>query len=153
MSLNKYLAEVRKRADAATPGPWSLDPECSEDYAYCDDVVGSAVLSIEGLRGFSGGRSQQLSNLAFAAHARTDIPLLLAIIEEQAKALATLGEVAGIVARRLDSIEYELEASVYTVADDEFATVFHARDQLLLAQAKPLEAQVRINALIAKGEK
>lgn len=37
---------------------------------------------------------------------------------------------------QLDSIKYELEASVYTVEDDEFAKAFFVRDQLYLLRKR-----------------
>jgi len=38
--------------------------------------------------------------------------------------------------RRLDGIKYELEASIYTLEDDEFETVFFVRDCAIEALAK-----------------
>lgn len=43
---------------------------------------------------------------------------------------AKLKETMRIASRWLDNIKYDLEASVYTLEDDEFETVFAARDIL-----------------------
>lgn len=106
-TLAEYLGEVRARADAATPGPW-LSYRCGE-YVYVEQGEGIHQTV----------PTTKLDN-NFIAHARTDVPLLLAIIEEQAKALEEIMDVSGT-----STLHYHT-----------------ARD-----------AQARVDALIAKGEK
>lgn len=63
--LQKLLAEIRERAERATPGPW--ESRAWEENRYYDE--------------------EEINDCNFAAHARTDIPTLLAIVERQAEAL------------------------------------------------------------------
>jgi hypothetical protein len=46
------------------------------------------------------------------------------------KARELAAEIADLNAKRLDGIKYDLEASVYTLTDDEFETTFFVRDCL-----------------------
>lgn len=57
------------------------------------------------------------------AECKEVIEHLCAIVCEQRQALEENS-------KRLDAIKYELEASVYTLTDDEFGTVFFVRDML-----------------------
>lgn len=75
MTLTEYLAEVRALVEKATPG---LVPVGKSEGIFIEDADGKHVAL------FSGTNLVNDSN--FYEHARTDVPLLLAIIEEQAKA-------------------------------------------------------------------
>jgi hypothetical protein len=83
-ALDKYLASVKVRAAAATPGPWVLD-ERYPYYVYCDDVLGSAVLTNENL--YTVPDEQKRANVAFAQGARTDVDRLVAMVERALKSL------------------------------------------------------------------
>jgi len=52
------------------------------------------------------------------------------------QALAVAEDVIKNTEKALDSIKYELNASVYTLTDDEFETTFSCRDNLFLALKK-----------------
>ena len=83
----EQLAEIRARAEAATPGPW----ECIESFppgefalaARPPDEVGPLTIAIVGN---DDAWEDAEANTQFAAHARTDIPALLDYIEELQKA-------------------------------------------------------------------
>lgn len=62
----KYLAEIKARERAATPGPWKVGIS-----ALITDANGHALFFGEDAKG----------NADFIAHARTDIPALVAEVE------------------------------------------------------------------------
>ena len=70
------LDAIRKRAEAATPGPWKYF-ECA-DAIVCDDYTITEELSL----GYDG---------IFIANARQDVPVLLAEVERCEAALRELG--------------------------------------------------------------
>lgn len=77
MSLDKYLAEVKSRADKATPGPW--DARCKE---FSNSEIPRHIWSNYGwLATFNGPRMRCLADTEFTANAIEDIPRLLRIIE------------------------------------------------------------------------
>lgn len=57
-------------------------------------------------------------------------------IENLEARLAVAVEALGSASKLLNNIKYDLEASVYTLTDDEFATVFYVRDRCDEALAK-----------------
>lgn len=65
----KYLAEIKAREQAATPGPWKHEEENSE---Y---VIGPNELNVCLIY------RKDLGDAAFIANARTDIPALVAEVE------------------------------------------------------------------------
>lgn len=79
---NEQLAEIRKRAEAATGGPWVVSPDkCGpegqgvfneEDFG-CICEVGDP---------YPRGNNKPTENMNFIASARTDIPALLDMIAE-----------------------------------------------------------------------
>jgi hypothetical protein len=93
------LPAIRARAEAATPGPWQevLCPKSAFDGkdwigVASEDVVGKGGLGvcINGRVG-DGHEVQSVADAEFIAHARTDIPALLAEVDrlrEQVKRAA-----------------------------------------------------------------
>jgi hypothetical protein len=75
------LDEIQARADAATPGPWAWtkpEPDAWDGpdlYSQADDTAF--------MFGASGGINVPSEDAAFIAHARTDVPVLLAAIQER----------------------------------------------------------------------
>jgi hypothetical protein len=69
------LADIRQRADAATPGPWLVE----DDHRDLNRWVTSESGTLEANFGYLGNRNQD--DARFTAHAREDIPALLAEIE------------------------------------------------------------------------
>jgi hypothetical protein len=85
----EQIEEIRKRAEAATPGPWT----------YGGDKWGDLVVYAPSLRGFhnNGGEIADVSgdllpDAEFIANARQDVPNLLAHIERLDKYIVHLGE-------------------------------------------------------------
>lgn len=72
MTTASYLAEVRARMDAATPGPWTAH----DDGLVWPERMGDPV---------SG--STEMADAEFIAHAREDLPRLLAVLD-RVRALA-----------------------------------------------------------------
>jgi hypothetical protein len=91
------LDDIKARAEAATPGPWFPDEGKAKVYnhagevAWCRDVVsrGHGAYAIGG---------QNSANARFTAHAREDVPALIAEVE---RLRGILGEtertIAGLV--------------------------------------------------------
>lgn len=69
MLTKEELAANRERADKATPGPWIIDR------------VNGVIWSADGRRVFEIGGYEEPDDHEFFAHAREDIPRLLAEIE------------------------------------------------------------------------
>lgn len=77
-SLSKeYLEEVRRRCEAATPGPWISYVEGRDHTSGDSVIVRGPEGSEEDLYVIGGTAADQ----DFIAHARQDIPLLLKKIE------------------------------------------------------------------------
>jgi DNA repair exonuclease SbcCD ATPase subunit len=74
------LQAIRERERRTTPGPWAVgqDEERASRPEFVHDTRGHVL--------FDGDEAEH-DDLQFAAHARTDIPLLLAALEEQAREL------------------------------------------------------------------
>jgi len=84
---NDYLMEVKKRVDAATPGPWTSFIE-GRDHLGGDSFIRLSMNdSIDDLYLHGGSIADQ----DFIAHARQDIPLLLGEIERMRKLLISNG--------------------------------------------------------------
>lgn len=78
--LSAALAEIRDRERHATPGPWKAERE----HLYDMDDAPFSLPSVTGPDGheiFSGSVDQPGHDLRFAAHAREDIPRLLAVAD------------------------------------------------------------------------
>lgn len=72
------LAAIRARVEAATKGPWKLgDPDHPDLYTYDWPENGEGVIASGDYGAFYGN----LADGEFCAHARTDVPKLLAIAE------------------------------------------------------------------------
>jgi len=92
-----WIEEIEARANAAKPGPWKraeyehgFEVQTGPDYGVCSVFKNT-----------HGGFGQQIDNLEFIAHARTDIPRLTtalraaqARIEAMEKALVPFARVA-----------------------------------------------------------
>lgn len=84
---NEYLIEVKKRVDAATPGPWISFVE-GRDHFGGDSIIRLGTNDdIDDL--YVQGAS--IADQDFIAHARQDIPLLLEEIERLQNLLISSG--------------------------------------------------------------
>ena len=71
------LQAIKARCDAATPGPWNAVPRATE--GYVDGFLGA---EIEGPPDAQRGQFARMEDAEFIAHAREDIPALVAEIEQ-----------------------------------------------------------------------
>ena len=85
--MSDRLSEIRARAEAATPGPWVAERE--DDYEWT--VVGSTYEPDCRYVIADCGFDSPQSNATFIAHARADIPYLLAEVERLRAALGRIG--------------------------------------------------------------
>ncbi|PJT46185.1 hypothetical protein CWI85_34560 [Streptomyces albidoflavus] len=101
----EYLAAITARAEAATAGPWCTDGAeiyQGDEYAWDAFWVGETCRADEA----DGGTV----DAAFVAHARTDVPALLAEVERLRAELAdrpTRAEVLRQAAPEMDAIAHE----------------------------------------------
>jgi hypothetical protein len=65
-------SEIRERAEAATPGPWTVEADRQRLHRYVLDADGLVYIDF----GYVGNRTQD--DAEFTAHARADVPALLA---------------------------------------------------------------------------
>ena len=82
MTIETRLAEIRARAEAATEGPWRaslLDGVEYEDGSSCHR--GGIYPSEKGAAPVLNTTNVDRRNAEFIAHARTDLPSLLAAVE------------------------------------------------------------------------
>jgi hypothetical protein len=90
------LAAIRARAEAATAGPWRADWKGTNHYEITsqasDNPYSFWVMTDSSARG---------EDLDFAAHARQDIPDLLAHAEALARRVADLEELARSLSERV----------------------------------------------------
>jgi len=87
------LAEIEARANAATPGPWELcQSETHCHVVYPDDTHVGGV----------DGEHWWPADAEFVAHARTDIPRLLAEVRALRKELARTGHLVAAALRWAD---------------------------------------------------
>ncbi|MEU4133603.1 hypothetical protein [Streptomyces wuyuanensis] len=92
------LAEIAKRTEAATPGPWEENPEYGRHfYAY---LRGSYMQGV-GTINFGDGAGAD-ADRAFVLAARTDIPFLLQQLREKDAEIAELQAKLRIRERQLD---------------------------------------------------
>lgn len=81
------LARIRKRADAATPGPWETDGtgEVSQHWSRpepWETVVGTGVSCMSYCYGGSAKGAERVEDAKFIAAARTDVPRLVDALEK-----------------------------------------------------------------------
>lgn len=68
----EYLAEVQARCEAAPPAPWRVDNENTDLQRWVTDATGLMEINF----GYRGNSNQ--AEARFTAHAREDVPALLA---------------------------------------------------------------------------
>ncbi len=94
MLTKEELEEIAKRAEAATPGPWEThDEEANVGEAWVRRAVTFPVKSFS--EKSIVGSSIDIATAEFIAHARTDIPALLAHIAGLEAEIEKILELAG----------------------------------------------------------
>lgn len=108
---DEQLAEIKARAEAATPEPWKWQP--------FDSIIATSV-GVHVVRGNGTGVVSD-EDAVFIAHARSDIPALLAEVEawrEIGRAVADEDFYDGSYRCRWCGLSYTLRHDGYTHADD-----------------------------------
>lgn len=84
MLSESELTEIERRANAATAGPWAVWDGCSWRRIGSESTRKTVIepTTFRGCVDLESASGQRDENLEFAAHARTDIPALLATIRE-----------------------------------------------------------------------
>jgi hypothetical protein len=104
------LAAIRERAEKATPGPWGWSDAKVRDGKYVFVPQGSYLADTLIMFGDTYENGEQ--DAEFIAHAREDIPKLLAEIERLRTALEEINR-----AWYEDSTDYDLAMKVRTILD------------------------------------
>ena len=87
----EQLDTIQSRADAATEGPWdSIGGDVVQSY---DLAIRTGEYSLERV-GIIPGEYVRENDAEFIAHARTDVPALLALAREQAATIAAVRDLA-----------------------------------------------------------
>lgn len=87
----EQLAEIKARADRATPGPWHKVSDCPHPSELCSGCSETWTGVREAYA--PGDSEREYENADFIAHARSDIPALIAALEEaQADVQSLLGD-------------------------------------------------------------
>ena len=89
MSEPLDLEAIKKRAESATPGPWEWEPPSEDPYPMYDESLIGPVLDgekfpVQVLSGWgydASGTNCEPQDREFIAHARTDVPALVAEVE------------------------------------------------------------------------
>ncbi|UUW88374.1 hypothetical protein [Pimelobacter simplex] len=88
--LDDTLANIRARAEAATPGPWEARHGGYSWVAlYADE---DKIPQGDSLPSFEPGGSATPADAEFIAHARADVELLLNVVAEQRAVIARVRE-------------------------------------------------------------
>lgn len=86
-----WLDEIRERAEKATKGPWFVEKFYHEEQEYQEYIKSAAVVHDNGtsLRVITRNdwSNPVVTDLEFIAHAREDVPRLLAYIDKLHEAL------------------------------------------------------------------
>jgi hypothetical protein len=83
MSIELELRKIKERAEKATEGPWVYDVGNLEVESHADKFYRHVVVHVKNDLGdrIKEGRCHYDVDAEFIAHARTDIPKLLRVIE------------------------------------------------------------------------
>jgi hypothetical protein len=83
------LGAIQTRADAATEGPWKYRDIIGENHNVCVNAHNIAACGAGDLNPEYGDRDQQAArNAEFIAHARADVPALIAAVRERDATIA-----------------------------------------------------------------
>jgi len=83
MTTTDQLAAIEARAQAATEGPWDYEPFDGAFGVYSLEMQDNGDLSAVIGYYASEGEGGSKADADFIAHARTDVPALLAMVREQ----------------------------------------------------------------------
>ena len=98
----QLVDEAEARAAKATPGPWIINSK--QEFTGCD-IRGSIQSATREVLLRSPGSSD--ADFVFAAHARTDVPVLCLAVKEQDKRARHAEEERDLFSKRIDELETE----------------------------------------------
>ncbi|MED3650001.1 hypothetical protein [Heyndrickxia sporothermodurans] len=101
---NEQLEAIRKRAEAATEGPWELD---EDDFGLWNRNGRNYIGSI--------GKSMADSDAEFIAHAREDVPALLSLVAQQRAEVERLRNEISFIANVDMSRAYDADHVIVSV--------------------------------------
>lgn len=112
------LNAIQARADAATPGPWLIADTTDPTSDWYDEFDGPMVVDDDSRPGFYSaiakdfcqGADDGVSDAVFVAHARTDVPALLAEVRHLRAAVARAEQDRDRAAMQRDNAEAAVEA-------------------------------------------
>ncbi len=117
------LDAIRARCDAATPGPWK--PESEQGHGRGVRAIASVawcpVACVVGTESQSIGQRDASRNARFIAHARADIPALLAYIDMLEHMLSEERENVDTLRARVAELEARANRASYTIGETEWA--------------------------------
>lgn len=96
------LEEIRKRAEAATPGPWDYDTEHMNQVGPGTWIVFPCADEDHQIAGVNG-MMNKTGDADFIAHARSDIPALLLLIKSMGERIDMQDVANNILSREKDA--------------------------------------------------
>lgn len=78
--VKRLIQEIRKRCDKATPGPWRIIVSRNRPHIFPSELSQSGVYSLARVENNEVG--ERHGNAEFLAHARTDLPAVLDLLEK-----------------------------------------------------------------------
>lgn len=99
----QLVDDAEARAAKATPGPWIINSK--QEFTGCD-IRGSIQSATREVLLRSPGSSD--ADFVFAAHARTDVPVLCLAVKEQDKRARHAEEERDLFSKRIDELEKQL---------------------------------------------
>jgi hypothetical protein len=125
----KRLLEIRTRAEAATGGPWELFNKTGVVEIFVHNTK-SPVIPWTGFEASGFSHKKNVANARFIAHARQDVPDLIAALRESERKLAEVREDSENLYKLV-----ELAYNVNPAYEYEFATGMKAHRDLLEKQS------------------
>jgi hypothetical protein len=104
------LGAIKARADAATPGPWEAGERC----VWQAGMLNTAEIAVDCEHG--NGGIQRHVDAEFVAHARTDVPALLAEVKRLRERAEKEEQDASDLIGERDRLQELLDQFAYTIA-------------------------------------
>jgi hypothetical protein len=124
------IDEIERRANAATPGPWTVYENAEPlDYWTVQDADGKDVFD-DGSADAEYGQTCSIADREFMRHARTDVPALIARVRELEAAQPTL---AVQIQRLAPTWSHETKSWTMRQADDGPYTLWSAAAETIRA--------------------
>lgn len=155
------IQAIREREQAATKGPWRIVGPC--DYVYAEDLFGHGQMYVLQPRGwghltgtgachFNEHKAVEIqhANAEFAAHAREDIPYLLAQLSAQQERIAALERERDEARKVCADVTLECAGKLAFVLSHDVPATERAAKAVLVTRLEQAEATLaRVRALIS----